>query len=417
MNADIENLNSQECIRMGNVGKEKWKQPPPEQIRPGLYRRGDKIYGRVWVNGKRTFRCTGTNSPSIAERVLQKFQNDETLRQNGVEPTVPALEQRRITVDNVVDQYIAAGYPDKRLRRKRATTANTERKCFVRVRAFFGGRLAAGLTLADCDAYRQWRIDGGFRYKRRGRIWKRKIGNRVIDVELQTLSNAMSFAVRQGKLRFNPLQQRTHYHCDADTRHCREVAPTPDQLRIIERSLRDEGQTVVADCILFLSYSGVRVNEALPLLWTAIGWDEGVIQVKRQKRGINPWVPLLPEMESLLKDMKARSTSRYLFPSPEDPNKSIAYSTVAHALRSLCLSMKLKYVTCHGLRSYFVTQCRQSGLTDAEIAMLIGDKSGPAIIARTYGDVRPDHLLNQAKRVRLMAGKNGESEPSLQAAN
>jgi hypothetical protein len=35
--------------------------------------------------------------------------------------------------------------------------------------------------------------------------------------------------------------------------------------------------------------------------------------------------------------------------------------------------------------------------------MLIGDKTGPAIIAQTYGDVRPDHLLKQAQRIRLTA--------------
>ena len=33
--------------------------------------------------------------------------------------------------------------------------------------------------------------------------------------------------------------------------------------------------------------------------------------------------------------------------------------------------------------------------------MLIGDKTGPAIIALTYGDVRPDHLLKQARRIRF----------------
>lgn len=33
--------------------------------------------------------------------------------------------------------------------------------------------------------------------------------------------------------------------------------------------------------------------------------------------------------------------------------------------------------------------------------MLISDKTGPAIIAHTYGDVRPDHLLKQAPRLRL----------------
>ena len=43
----------------------------------------------------------------------------------------------------------------------------------------------------------------------------------------------------------------------------------------------------------------------------------------------------------------------------------------------------------------------ESGLSDADIAMLIGDKTGPAIIAHTYGDVRPEHLFKQAQRIRL----------------
>jgi len=33
--------------------------------------------------------------------------------------------------------------------------------------------------------------------------------------------------------------------------------------------------------------------------------------------------------------------------------------------------------------------------------MLNGDKSGPALITSTYGDVRSDHLLAQAQRIRL----------------
>jgi len=44
--------------------------------------------------------------------------------------------------------------------------------------------------------------------------------------------------------------------------------------------------------------------------------------------------------------------------------------------------------------------------------MLIGDKTGPAIIAHTYGDVRPDHLLKQAQRIRLTA-----TQPSQESSN
>ena len=40
--------------------------------------------------------------------------------------------------------------------------------------------------------------------------------------------------------------------------------------------------------------------------------------------------------------------------------------------------------------------------------MLIGDKTGPAIIAQTYGDVRPEHLLKQAQRIRLTAANPPE---------
>jgi integrase len=61
------------------------------------------------------------------------------------------------------------------------------------------------------------------------------------------------------------------------------------------------------------------------------------------------------------------------------------------------------HVTPHGLRSYFVTQARQSGLNDAEIAMLIGSKTGPSLIAQVYEDLRDDHLMKQAQRIRLHA--------------
>ena len=56
---------------------------------------------------------------------------------------------------------------------------------------------------------------------------------------------------------------------------------------------------------------------------------------------------------------------------------------------------------CRSFALLLLTQARQSGISDAEIAMLIGDKTGPAIIAHIYGDVRPDYLLAQAQSIRL----------------
>jgi integrase len=172
--------------------------------------------------------------------------------------------------------------------------------------------------------------------------------------------------------------------------------------------------------VCFLAYSGLRIGEAIRLDWEAVDWKGNVIHVSREKRGILPWVPILPEMAALLRKMQNRTTSPLLFPSPFDPKTPRDDSAVRHRITAACKSLGLAHVTPHGLRSYFVTQARQSGLSDAEVAMLIGDKSGPAIIALTYGDVCPDHLLKQAQRIRLtvQAGGNGSAhQSSIQSSN
>jgi integrase len=117
-------------------------------------------------------------------------------------------------------------------------------------------------------------------------------------------------------------------------------------------------------------------------------------------------------MAALLKDMKTRANGDLLFPSPFDPSKPRDVSAIRHRITAACKKLELGHVTPHGLRSYFVTQARQSGLTDAEIAALIGDRTGPAIIATTYGDLRPDHLLAQAQRIRLTVADSKETQPA-----
>ena len=291
-------------------------------------------------------------------------------------------------------------------RLKSPATLKTEQAALKPVRAYFGSKPAAAVSLADCDAYRDWRTGGGFK--------GRRVGTPSVDLELTILGNVFRLAVRRAVLKSNPLAGRGHYSAAEDTRHCREVAPTPEGLRQIEHSLRARNEHGMADVICFLAYSGLRIGEALPLAWDAVDWEQKVLRVKREKRGIMPWVPILSEMEALLRRMRKQTTSRLLFPSPYDPDTPRAGSAVRNRLTAACRELGLGHVTPHGLRSYFVTQARQSGLSDAEIAMLIGDKTGPAIIARIYGDIRPDHLFKQAQRIRLtvQSGQDGERQTS-----
>lgn len=380
----------------------------PTFVRLGecLYRKGGTIYALVRVNGKLTWKSTETNEPAKARKWLAKWRNEEWTVKNGFELQGVALHRQRVTVRELIEEYDKAGYPTKKMQAKSAATVRNEKYFLSPIRDYFGDKIASALTLGDCDKYRDWRLSGGYvsTYKTRGgrpRTMPTKGGKRTVDVELNVLSSVFRLAVRRNVLKSNPFAGRGRYCVASEVRHCREVAPTPEGLKQIETWLRGRNEHAIADLVCFLAFSGLRIGEALPMTWGAVNWDEQILHVTREKRGITPWVPILPEMAALLKDMKKRATGDLLFPSPFDAKKPRDVSAIRHRITAACKKLEIGHVAPHGLRSYFVTQARQSGLTDAEIAMLIGDKSGPAIIAHTYGDVRPDHLLAQAQRIRL----------------
>jgi integrase len=390
-----------------------------ERIGASLYRQGGKIVARVRLNGKRTWRSTGTDNPAEARKWLKKWQSEAWMEEHGIEAKGVILHRARVTVAELIDAYIEAGMPTRKMRPKRPATIAGEQGCLRPLRMYFGSKQAAAVALADCDRYRDWRTSGGFfasagADEQRKKMVRMKKGTRSVDLELTILANVFHLAARRGALKSNPLAGRSRYSVAEDIRHCREVAPTPESLKQIEYWLRVRNEDGAADVVCFLAYSGLRIGEALSLDWEAVNWGEKVIHVHREKRGIVPFVPILPEMEALLRQMQKRAASHLLFPSPFDPNTRRDDSAIRHRLTAACRSLQTSHVTPHGLRSYFVTQAREGGLSDAEIAMLIGDKTGPAIIAHTYGDIRPDHLLKQAQRIRLtvQAGQDGAGQGS-----
>lgn len=390
-----------------------------ERLGPSLYWKGEKIVARVRINGKPTWRSTGTDNPKEARQWLQKWKSEEFMEKHGIEAKGVVLHRQRVTVGELIEAYVAAGMPTRKMGAKSSATIKGEEGCLRPLKVYFAAKQAAALVLGDCERYRDWRLSGGFfkdagADEQRKRMVRMKKGTRSVDLELTILANVLHLAVRRGSINANPLVGRGRYSVAKDVRHCREVAPTPAGLKQVEYWLRARNEQDVADVICFLAYSGLRIGEALPLEWEAVDWGQKTLHVKREKSGTTPWVLILPEMEALLRDMQKRAKGHLLFPSPFDPATPRDASAVRHRLTAACLALGLAHMTPHGLRSYFVTQARQSGLSDAVIAMLIGDKTGPSIIALTYGDVRDDHLIKQAQRIRLtvQTSHGGEGQGS-----
>ena len=100
----------------------------------------------------------------------------------------------------------------------------------------------------------------------------------------------------------------------------------------------------MADAPCFLAYSGLRIGEAFPLERKAVDWSQKILRVKREKRGIMPFVLIVPEMETLLPGMQKRSTSHRLFPPPLDRKAQCAPWTISNRLRTVCRTLGLGHV-------------------------------------------------------------------------
>ncbi|MCU0785553.1 MAG: tyrosine-type recombinase/integrase [Verrucomicrobia bacterium] len=380
-----------------------------EPLGEGFARKGNRIYYRVQKNGKATWFSTGTDKLPLARKWKEKWECEQWLRANGVLPKeAPVATGAGITVNALLDIYVEAGHPiirKRSLRPKAERSIRNEQYCFRPIREFFGDKPIAQLNLNECDRYHRWRLSGGYVAKflcRSKKITKRtRGGDRSVDLELTFLSNACALGVRRGHLETNPIRDRGRYADESKVRHCREVAPTPEGLAQIVDWMEKHDWQQDADFTRFLAYSGLRLGEAIVSHWSAVDWKEEIIHVRRSKKGVFPFVLLLPELADLLRSMQQRAVSDLMFPSPFDPAKPRDVSAFRRRLGQACKKLGLPHVTPHGMRSYFVTQARQSGLTDAEIAQLIGDKTGPALIAQVYGDVRPDHLLAVARKIKL----------------
>ena len=97
-------------MKTSNIDSEHAK-PNFERLGECLYRKGGAIYARLRVNGKLTWRSTGTSEPREARKWLKKWKNDGWLLKNGIEVKGVVLQRQRTTVQDIVDAYLKADCP------------------------------------------------------------------------------------------------------------------------------------------------------------------------------------------------------------------------------------------------------------------------------------------------------------------
>lgn len=354
-------------------------------ISQGVYLDSDTglYWARPEIDGRRTWRRL--------KAVTKKAAIEETHRTTWA----PKLER----FAELAQSYLDAGCPTARLEPRSPAAQGIERRNLGHLTAYFGKRDCDAIKLRDLTPYKTWRIE---------RLTRSTSGSRIVDMELVTLSNVFSYAVAMGIMDTNDVRNgRPRFHRESDVRHCRDVAPVDgDELNRLAGVLFDNPRSVPLGWQLLLeAMTGCRTNEILALRMDAAGPDTpGWVQnnwlfLKRSKKGVNPYAMIHPDLREVL-DAHRRWHAEYAPLSPwyipgRDRVSAMSPTSLSHALQDAAKALGLPHRTSHGLRSFYVTKRRSDGVSDAQIAGEIGDKT-VELIHRTYGD-RPANWLGGAQ--------------------
>ena len=374
-------------------------------VESGIYRNpgSGTYFERPVLSGRRTWRSLGTKNLKLAREELHR-------RRAGVSHALLVKsEPAAVTVGEILRRYQKDGYPDRQKQPRVGRTLEMEtRNCSVLLK-YWDKFPANEISLVEYDRYHEWRRKNATK----GR------GDRAVDMEFNTLSNAVLWAMRCDLIRQNPLNfRRPRYCCAKNVRHCREFMPHDTEAlhEIAALMFSDSRAETMGWQMMFEAFTGLRTCEALRMRTDAKPYEPGWITkdgkslcVRRAKNqeSVNPFVLIHEGLAAWLKAHKAWKKSRYpkspwFFPNYRDPvGKHADDFALSQSLRRRRNTIGKK-ITSHAMRAFYVTVRRSNGIPDIQIAYEIGHTSAGKTLASVYGGVPPHWLADEGPKMKWM---------------
>jgi integrase len=240
-------------------------------------------------------------------------------------------------------------------------------------------------------------------------------GNSATSVNsaIEALRGILDLAVERGQLRLNPVAWRRSY---VGGRLKKRIVPKPRvlpsraELESLLRAMENNGSigaggVEAADLCRFLLMSGARLGEVPLITWHRVQWGRGVIQIPGSKSLASArWVPLFPELASLLKKIQDRRRSAARFRADgrsglDSEDAIFRMRECQKTIDSACRRTGFGRITHHEFRHLFATTCIESGVDVPTVSRWLGHGDGGVLAMKTYGHLRLDHSLLAAQKV------------------
>ena len=226
-----------------------------------------------------------------------------------------------------------------------------------------------------------------------------------------TCRTALEKAVNEGLIRINPA-----VGCKLPPKKAKEMQVlTPPEITRFLIQAREEGYY---ELFLLELTTGMRRGEILALKWRDLNLKTGELHISRQvlkvngkvlistpkTKSSNRMILLLPEMTELLAELKTRTDSEWIFPSPLDLTQPRHPSAVYHRFQKILERANCKRVRFHDLRHTFATMALENGMDIKTLSAMIGHVSAETTL-NIYSHITDTMQQQAAARIdREIAG-------------
>ncbi len=216
-----------------------------------------------------------------------------------------------------------------------------------------------------------------------------------------TCRTALEKAVTEGVIRVNPA-----IGCKLPPKKAKEMQVlTPPEITRFLIQAREEGYY---ELFLLELTTGMRRGEILALKWRDLNLKTGELHISRQvlkvngkvlistpkTKSSNRMILLPPEMLELLAELKTRTDSEWIFPSPLDLTQPRHPSAVYHRFQKILERANCKRVRFHDLRHTFATMALENGMDIKTLSAMIGHVS-----AETTVNIKNRHIFEKNIKV------------------
>jgi integrase len=198
--------------------------------------------------------------------------------------------------------------------------------------------------------------------------------NKTVNNYLGDLRAMLNLAVSERWIDVNPvsLKSKSGVPLFLKANNERTRTLTPDEEERLLPCCSDELRPIV----IFALDTGCRLGEILDLTWDSIDFGLGLVRAWQTKTEREKTIPLSRRLREILLDLKAKSDSELVFPSPRPKDKHTElgerYTSIKTAWNAACRRARVTGLRFHDLRATFISRLIEKGVDIGTIKTLPG---------------------------------------------